>query len=76
MSIELKISNGNQRRLKSDSRFLRQIDGGSILQILMTNVTSPSSFRPLDDQIHYKVTNLEGNLIETMMSGLEVQNAE
>ena len=76
MSIELKMSNGNQRRLKSGSRFLRQIDGGSILQILMTNVTSPSSFRPLDDQIHYKVTNLEGNLIETMMSGLEVQNAE
>ena len=74
ISIDLKINVGNVGRLLK-GRYLEQIDGGSIIQLMLTNVTSPSSFRPLDDQIQYRVTNTDGDLIETMMSGLEVQNS-
>ena len=50
ISIDLKINVGNVGRLLK-GRYLEQIDGGSIIQLMLTNVTSPSSFRPLDDQI-------------------------
>ena len=55
-------------------RRLAQIDGGSIIRLMLTEVTSPISFRPLDDTIHYHVTDKDGYSIEEVKGNLEVLN--
>jgi hypothetical protein len=52
--------------------FVQYIPGGSIINILLTEVTSPTSFRPLDDSISYKLLNSDGYLIESVTSGMLV----
>jgi len=42
---------------------------------MLTEVTSPISFRPLEDTIHYQVTDKDGYSIEEVKDNLEVLNS-
>ena len=45
-----------------------------MIRLMLTNVTSPISFRPLEENIHYNVTDNNGYSIEEVERDLEVLN--
>ena len=54
---------------------MTEIPEGSIINIVITNLTSPPSMRPVNGSIAYQVMTKDGYTIEALSQGLTIKNS-
>ena len=80
-TMTIKVSAGSRRVLaesflQNTRRSLREIPGGNLIALNITNIVSPFSLKPSSGSIAFKALTASGALIEEQTTGFVITNSK